>query len=145
MGKKLFSSILVPVDFSPCSEEAFRVAMAMAKTFQAEVLLLRPDRLADPRRDEMEDDELRVMLPGDGVGEADGELRVRAAANGDEGFGMGDEAVDGADERVGTEHDRDRGPDRGRREVAQPRVGDAVVEQQIGREAVLRRRPAPLR
>ena len=32
--------ILVPVDFSPCSEEAFRVALTLAKTFQSELLLL---------------------------------------------------------------------------------------------------------
>ncbi len=40
MAERLFSKILVPVDFSPCSEEAFRVALSMAKTFQAEVLLV---------------------------------------------------------------------------------------------------------
>jgi nucleotide-binding universal stress UspA family protein len=40
MGDRLFTKILVPVDFSPCSEEAFQVAMSMAKTYQAAVLLL---------------------------------------------------------------------------------------------------------
>ncbi len=40
MGERLFSKILVPVDFSPCSEEAFRLALALARLFQAEVLLL---------------------------------------------------------------------------------------------------------
>ncbi|HSF67860.1 MAG TPA: universal stress protein [Nitrospiraceae bacterium] len=35
-----FTKILVPVDFSPCSEEAFRVALILARTFQAELLLL---------------------------------------------------------------------------------------------------------
>ncbi len=40
MADRLFSKILVPVDFSPCSEEAFRIAMSLAKLFQAEVLLL---------------------------------------------------------------------------------------------------------
>jgi nucleotide-binding universal stress UspA family protein len=40
MGERLFSKILVPVDFSPCSEEAFRVALSLARLFQAEVLLL---------------------------------------------------------------------------------------------------------
>jgi nucleotide-binding universal stress UspA family protein len=40
MADQLFTKILVPVDFSPCSEEAFRTAMSMAKTFQADVLLL---------------------------------------------------------------------------------------------------------
>lgn len=40
MAERLFTKILVPVDFSPCSEEAFRVALSMAKLFQAEVLLL---------------------------------------------------------------------------------------------------------
>lgn len=35
-----FTKILVPVDFSPCSEEAFRVALTLARTFQAELLLL---------------------------------------------------------------------------------------------------------
>jgi nucleotide-binding universal stress UspA family protein len=35
-----FTKILVPVDFSPCSEEAFRIALTLARTFQAELLLL---------------------------------------------------------------------------------------------------------
>lgn len=40
MAEPLFKKILVPVDFSPCSEEAFRVALALARTFQAELLLV---------------------------------------------------------------------------------------------------------
>lgn len=40
MAEPLFTKILVPVDFSPCSEEAFRVASTMARTFQAKILLL---------------------------------------------------------------------------------------------------------
>ncbi|MCC2640076.1 MAG: putative Universal stress protein [Nitrospira sp.] len=40
MGEPLFTKILVPVDFSACSKEAFRIALAFAKLFQAEVLLL---------------------------------------------------------------------------------------------------------
>jgi nucleotide-binding universal stress UspA family protein len=40
MAEALFKKILVPIDFSPCSEEAFRVALTIAKTFQAELLLL---------------------------------------------------------------------------------------------------------
>lgn len=40
MTDRLFTKILVPVDFSPCSEEAFRIGLAFAKLFQAEVLLL---------------------------------------------------------------------------------------------------------
>jgi len=40
MAESLFRKILVPIDFSPCSEEAFRVALTLAKTFQAELLLL---------------------------------------------------------------------------------------------------------
>ena len=40
MAESLFRKILVPVDFSPCSEEAFRVALALARTFQSELLLL---------------------------------------------------------------------------------------------------------
>lgn len=36
----LFPTILVPVDFSRCSEEAFRVALSLARLFQSEVLLL---------------------------------------------------------------------------------------------------------
>jgi nucleotide-binding universal stress UspA family protein len=40
MAESLFRKILVPVDFSPCSEEAFRVALTLARTFQAKVLLL---------------------------------------------------------------------------------------------------------
>ncbi len=40
MTESLFTKILVLVDFSPCSEEAFRVALTLAKTFQAKLLLL---------------------------------------------------------------------------------------------------------
>jgi len=40
MAESLFTKILVPVDFSSCSEEAFRVALTLARTFQAELLLL---------------------------------------------------------------------------------------------------------
>lgn len=40
MAAVLFTKILVPVDFSSCSEEAFRVALSFAKILKAEVLLL---------------------------------------------------------------------------------------------------------
>ncbi len=40
MAETLFTKILVPVDFSPCSEEAFRVALTLAQTFHAQLLLL---------------------------------------------------------------------------------------------------------
>jgi nucleotide-binding universal stress UspA family protein len=40
MQESLFSKILVPVDFSPCSDEAFRVALSLAAMTQADVLLL---------------------------------------------------------------------------------------------------------
>ena len=40
MADSFFKKILVPIDFSPCSEEAFRVALTLAKTFQAQLLLL---------------------------------------------------------------------------------------------------------
>lgn len=40
MPGSLFPKILIPVDFSPCSEEAFRVGLSLARVFQAEVLLL---------------------------------------------------------------------------------------------------------
>jgi len=40
MSDVLFPRILVPVDFSPCSEEAFRVALSLARLYQSEVLLL---------------------------------------------------------------------------------------------------------
>src|SRR5687768_6326354 len=40
MDSALFHKLLVPVDFSPCSEEAFRVAMSMARLFQSEVIVL---------------------------------------------------------------------------------------------------------
>ncbi len=40
MAESLFRKILVPIDFSPCSEEAFRGALTFAKTFQSEWLLL---------------------------------------------------------------------------------------------------------
>jgi nucleotide-binding universal stress UspA family protein len=35
-----FSHILVPVDFSPCSEEAFRAACSLARLFQADLTVL---------------------------------------------------------------------------------------------------------
>lgn len=40
MAEPFCTRILVPVDFSSCSEEAFRAALIIAKTFQAELLLL---------------------------------------------------------------------------------------------------------
>ena len=40
MADRLFTKILVPVDFSPCSEEAFRIALSFARSYQSEVLLL---------------------------------------------------------------------------------------------------------
>ena len=40
MAESLFTKILVTIDFSPCSEEAFRVALTLARTFQAELRLL---------------------------------------------------------------------------------------------------------
>lgn len=36
----LFSTILVPVDFSPCSDEAFRIACQMARLCKARMLVL---------------------------------------------------------------------------------------------------------
>ena len=33
-------NVLVPVDFSPCSQEAFSIALQLAKTHQAKVILL---------------------------------------------------------------------------------------------------------
>ena len=40
MANGLFSKVLMPVDFSPCSHEAFRVGLALARSCQADVLLL---------------------------------------------------------------------------------------------------------
>jgi nucleotide-binding universal stress UspA family protein len=40
MAGELFQKILVPTDFSPCSNEAFRVALKIARTVRADVLLL---------------------------------------------------------------------------------------------------------
>ena len=40
MTGRLFSKVPIPVDFSPCSVEAFRVAMSIARAFQSEVILL---------------------------------------------------------------------------------------------------------
>ena len=40
MAEALFSRILVPVDFSPCSVEAFRMAVSLAEVTQADLLLL---------------------------------------------------------------------------------------------------------
>ena len=35
-----FTTILVPIDFSPCSLEAFRMAVSMARRYEAELLLV---------------------------------------------------------------------------------------------------------
>lgn len=35
-----FKKILVPVDFSPCSQEAFRVGLDLARVFEAQLLFL---------------------------------------------------------------------------------------------------------
>lgn len=40
MANEFFRKILVPVDFSPCSNEAFRVALEIARAFRSEVLVL---------------------------------------------------------------------------------------------------------
>ena len=40
MADRLFPRIMVPVDFSACSEEAFRIALSLARVFQSEVLLV---------------------------------------------------------------------------------------------------------
>ena len=40
MAQPFCTRILVPVDFSSCSEEAFRVALTLSRTYQAELLLL---------------------------------------------------------------------------------------------------------
>ena len=39
MAESIFRKTLVPIDFSPCSEEASPVALTLAKTFQSELLL----------------------------------------------------------------------------------------------------------
>lgn len=39
MVEPRFSKILVPVDFSPCSDEAFRVACSLARLYQSELIL----------------------------------------------------------------------------------------------------------
>ena len=40
MAQALFTKILVPVDFSPCSDEAFRVACQMARACASEIMVL---------------------------------------------------------------------------------------------------------
>ncbi len=40
MAIGLFRKILVPVDFSPCSDQAFRIALELARTFGAELVVL---------------------------------------------------------------------------------------------------------
>ena len=40
MDAPLFRKILVPVDFSPCSREAFRIALSLARMFNAQIVLL---------------------------------------------------------------------------------------------------------
>jgi nucleotide-binding universal stress UspA family protein len=40
MASELFRKILVPVDFSPCSDVAYRVALEMARTWEAELTVL---------------------------------------------------------------------------------------------------------
>ena len=78
---------------------------------------LGPDGHRDAGRDEVEDDDRRAVVLGDGVGEADGELGVRAAADrhedaldlaraallddGDVGRRLADDLVDGRGEDGG--------------------------------------------
>lgn len=40
MNGSLFKKILVPVDFSPCSHQAFLIAVKLAKLFDAQILFL---------------------------------------------------------------------------------------------------------
>ena len=40
MAVQLFRKILMPVDFSPCSEAAFRIAIEMARAFEAEMTVV---------------------------------------------------------------------------------------------------------
>lgn len=40
MSDNLFQKILIPVDFAPCSREAFLVGLRMARSFQSQVILL---------------------------------------------------------------------------------------------------------
>ena len=40
MGDGLFQKILLPVDFYPCSREAFHIGLRLARSFQSEVILL---------------------------------------------------------------------------------------------------------
>lgn len=40
MGDGLFQKILIPVDFAPCSKEAFLVGLRLARSFQSQVILL---------------------------------------------------------------------------------------------------------
>lgn len=40
MNGPLFTKILIPVDFSPCSRQAFSVALKLAKWFDAQLLFL---------------------------------------------------------------------------------------------------------
>jgi hypothetical protein len=40
MAESVFTKIPCAVDFFPCSEEAFRVALTLAKTFQVQLLWL---------------------------------------------------------------------------------------------------------
>ncbi|GKS60039.1 universal stress protein [Nitrospira sp.] len=40
MTERVFERILVPVDFSACSEEALRLGLSMARVYHSEVLLL---------------------------------------------------------------------------------------------------------
>lgn len=73
MPSGLFQKILVPVDFSPCSEEAFRVALSLARVFQSEVLLL---HVVDTKR--LEDlNMLGLALPSEEPGQKK-RLRHRA-------------------------------------------------------------------
>ena len=40
MSDDLFQKILIPVDFAPCSREAFLVGLRLARSFQSQVILL---------------------------------------------------------------------------------------------------------
>ena len=86
---------------------------------------LGPDRHRDPGRDEVEDDDRRAVIGRDGVGEAQGELGVGAAADRDE------DALDLA--RPALLHDGD---------VARRVADDLVDRRREDRRAVPASRPA---
>jgi nucleotide-binding universal stress UspA family protein len=82
-----FTTILVPIDFSPCSLEAFRMAVSMARRYEAELLLVHVvdtrmlaavERLGIPvKADQMKTIRHRLRLSFRGIMESEKGVKMR--------------------------------------------------------------------